>query len=124
MLLICIGACHTEKYVPVETVRTEYRDGVREMHVTDSVTNDRFVFVKGDTVLDIRWRDRWHTATVHDTIRFEKSDTIRIPYPVEVSVEVERKRTWWETVLMWSGGFFLLALCAAALWVRWRRMAR
>lgn len=57
-LLVSLCGCTTTKYVPVETVRTEYRDHDVERTVADTVHHNRFVFVKGDTVLDIR--DRWH----------------------------------------------------------------
>ena len=52
-----IVACSTTKYVPVESVRTEYRDREVETFVADTVHNTRFVWVKGDTVVDIREKE-------------------------------------------------------------------
>ena len=114
-LLVSLCGCTTTKYVPVETVRTEYRDHDVERTVADTVHHNRFVFVKGDTVLDIR--DRWHRSTeyVHDTVRVIQSDTIREPYPVE------RPLSRWEQTKMDFGGIALgtlvAVLCIAAIWL-------
>ena len=49
-LAICLTSCRGIKYVPVETVKTEYitRDSIRfdSIYEHDSI----FLFVKGDTV--------------------------------------------------------------------------
>ncbi|MDE6072011.1 MAG: hypothetical protein K2G53_05605, partial [Muribaculaceae bacterium] len=50
LCLLC-GGCTRKVYVPVESVRTEYRDRVNTEYVVDSVTDLRFVFIKGDTVV-------------------------------------------------------------------------
>ena len=47
-------------YTPVESVRTEYRDRDVERVVTDTVRDTRVVWIKGDTVVDVR--DRWHKS--------------------------------------------------------------
>ena len=114
-LLVSLCGCTTTKYVPVETVRTEYRDHDVERLVADTVHDTRFVFVKGDTVLDIR--DRWHKQLeyVHDTCYIERHDSIPVPYPVE------RPLSRWEQTKMDFGGFALgalaAALCIAAIWL-------
>lgn len=111
-LLAWVLAAGCARYVPVETVRTEYRDRDLERIVTDTVVNDRFVMVRGDTVID--YRDRWHKSTeyVHDTCYVERTDSIPVPYPVE------RSLSRWEKAKMDFGGFALggiaVALCAAA----------
>lgn len=106
-------------------------------HVKETVTLNE----QGDTTRHYRERHTYSTSAREKELERElaektdyitqlvkemmsvKSDTIREPYPVEVPVEVERHRTWWETVLMWAGGFLLLALvgCAAVWWIK-RRM--
>lgn len=114
-LLVSLCGCTTTKYVPVETVRTEYRDHDIERLVADTVHDTRFVFVKGDTVLDIR--DSWHTQReyVRDTVRVIQSDTVRVPYPVE------RRLSKWEQTKMDFGGFalggFAVAVCIAVAWL-------
>ena len=112
-LLICVG-CTTTKYVPVETVRTEYKDNVREIHTTDSVMNTRFVYINGDTVIDYRDRVRWREKLVHDSIYIERNDTIRVPYPVE------RKLSRWEQTKMDFGGMAmggLMVTLIAFVWI-------
>ena len=60
---------------------------------------------------------------VIDSLKNVKSrvDSVYVekPYPVEKIVEVERKRRWWETALIWCGGFIIGAV--AALWWLYRR---
>lgn len=111
ILLLCSG-CKT-RYVPVESVRTEYRDRDVERTVTDTVRDTRFVLVKGDTVID--WRDRWRTLReyVHDTCYVERRDSV--PYPVE------RQLTRWEQAKMDFGGMAIggvaAAVCVAVVWL-------
>lgn len=118
---LCCCGCTATKYVPVETVRTEQKDNVREVHTTDSVTDTRFVYVKGDTVID--WRDRvqWRDRLVHDSIYIEKTDTIRAPYPIE------KQLTKWQQAKMDFGGMAMggvvIALCIAVVWLI-KRMKR
>lgn len=113
-LMLCVG-CKAVKYVPVETVRTEYQDKVREVHTTDSVTDTRFVYVKGDTVIDYRDRVRWRDRIVYDSIFIERTDSVEIPYPVE------RELTRWQRTKMDFGGMamgaLIIVLCVAVAWL-------
>lgn len=118
--LAVLCGCTTTRYVPVESVRTEYRDRDVERVVTDTVTDTRVVVIKGDTVID--WRDRWHrqTDTVHDTCYIERTDSVPVPYPVE------RRLSRWEQTKQDLGGYALAAvtiLCVAVVWLI-RRMRR
>ena len=97
-LCIAMAGCRTQ-YVPVETVRSEYKDRIRETYTVDSVTDTRLVYVKGDTVIDWRDRVKWRDREIHDSIYINKTDTIRIPYPLERIVEVKRKPAWWEKTM-------------------------
>lgn len=82
VLAVMCCSCTTTKYVPVETVRTEYKDNIQEIHTTDSVTNTRFVYVKGDTVLDYRVRIKWKEKIVRDSI-YIKTDSIACHTPLK-----------------------------------------
>lgn len=99
----------------METVRTEYKDRVHEVQTVDSVTDTRFVWVSGDTV--VSWRDRvkWRERVVRDTVRVIRTDTVREPYPVE------RELTRWERTKMDLGGVALgglaVAVCIAVVWL-------
>lgn len=121
-LMTALTGCTRTVYVPAESVRTEWHDRETERQVTDTVRDTRLVWMRGDTVLDIR--DRWHRSTeyVHDTCYIERTDTARIPYPVE------RELTRWERVKMDMGGVALGAvaagLCAAVVWLALRLRRR
>lgn len=112
--LLC-GCSPRTVHVPMETVRTEYRD--RDVHLfsTDSVNNTQFVFVKGDTVVCLQEKERIRRVEVHDTIKVILTDTIRVPYPVE------RALSRWEQTKMDFGGMALggiaVALCIAVVWL-------
>lgn len=110
-LMMC--ACKThEKIVTVEKVthdtlwheKTE-RDSI---YLHDSIFVNQFV--KGDTIFQIK--DRWHTEYrdkyIYDTISVAKVDSIPVPY--EVQVEVEKKLSWWQKLLMALGGIFSVAV--------------
>lgn len=118
-LAVMLSGCTSTRYVPVETVRTEYKDKVREVHTTDSVTDTRFVYVKGDTVIDYRDRVKWRDRFVHDTCVVVRTDSVAVPYPVE------RELTWWQQTKMDFGGMALgavaVALCVAVVWLARRR---
>lgn len=113
MLSLC--GCTTIRHVPVESVRTEYRDNVREVHTTDSATDIRFVYVKGDTVIDWRDRVKWKERIVRDSIYIERVDSISVPYPVE------KPLTRWQQTKMDFGGMALggvaVAVCIAVVWL-------
>lgn len=98
--LLC--SCTSTKYIPVETVRDRYHT----VHSTDTVTITDSVVIDraGDTIREWRWRDRWHSRTVHDTVCLR--DTIRQPYPVEVPA----KLTTWERLKVEVGGWAMLIL--------------
>lgn len=114
IVLLCSG-CTRKVYVPLETVRTE-KDVVTRWFTDTVIQNDtRFIFVKGDTVID--WRDRWRERIkeVHDTLYIERTDTVRVPYPVE------RKLKKWEQTKMDFGGAAIgatvVVLCIAVVWL-------
>ncbi len=117
--LTLLTGCKTTKYVPVETVKTEYRDREVERLSTDTVTDTRFIFVKGDTVVDYRERTKTRIVEVHDTATVVKTDSVGVPYPVE------RKLTRWERTKMdyggWAIGAVVAIIAAAVVWLRLRQ---
>lgn len=115
LAVVVLTGCSSARYVPVEIVKTEYKDNIKEVHTTDSVVDTRFVYVKGDTVIDWRDRIKWRDRYVHDSIYIENNDTIREPYPVE------RQLSRWEQTKMDLGGIamggLLVAICIAVVWL-------
>lgn len=92
-VLLSLCSCITQ-YVPVETIRTEYKTKTDTFIQKDSVYVKDFVFVKqkGDTVWIERWKTKYAVTESQRTIRdtIIKTDSVQVPYPVE------RKLTKWE----------------------------
>ena len=98
---------------------------VGERIVRDSVYIDRlkrdsiyqrdsiYIIVKGDTVFKYQYKYSYRDKLVRDTVAVVRRDSI--PYPVEVSKYVERKLSWWQTTLLWSGSLAWL-LIILMLW--------
>ncbi len=125
LCLVC-GGCTKRIYVPVESVRTEYKDRVQLQTRIDSVfqRDSISVFVKGDTVKIDRWHDRvkWRDREVYDTIVQLRRDSVSVPYPVE------KELSKWEQTKMELGGIAMgavialaVALCIAVVWIVKRR---
>lgn len=97
-LATCFISCRTQ-YVPVESVRIEYktRDSIRydSIYQRDSI----YTLVKGDTVYQYRYKYLYRYLTTNRTDTILKNDSIRVPYPVE------KKLTRWQTVKMELGGW-------------------
>lgn len=90
VLLILLTGCKTT-YVPVETVRTEYRDKyLRDsIYLHDSIN----VYQKGDTIYKDRWRYEYRDKIVKDTVNV--TDTIPVVVEV-VKIKEVNKLTWWQ----------------------------
>lgn len=115
LMLAVLSSCARTVYEPVETVRVEYRDRDVERLVADTVHDTRLIWVKGDTVVDIREKEHVRRIEIHDTCYVEHSDTIRIPYPVE------RQLSKWEQAKQDVGGMAIggiaIAVCVAVIWL-------
>lgn len=115
LMLAVLSSCARTVYEPVETVRVEYRDRDVERLVADTVHDTRLIWVKGDTVVDIREKEHVRRIEIHDTCYVEHSDTIRIPYPVE------RQLSKWEQTKQDVGGMAIggiaIAVCVAVIWL-------
>jgi len=109
-LLFC--ACGTTKYVPIETVKTGYRDKI----VKDSIFRYDSVFVKqtADTVFFERYKYLYRDKIVKDSVFI--NDTIRVPYPVEVVKEVKKPLSSWQNFQVWCGRIALVILLLICVW--------
>lgn len=98
-LAICLTSCRSIKYVPVETVKTEYktRDSIRfdSIYEHDSI----FLFVKGDTVYKEKYRYKYQYLTINKTDTVMLTDSVQIPYPVE------KQLTRWQQMKIELGGW-------------------
>jgi len=105
ILLLCFcSSCKTPQYIPVETVKTEYRDRI----VKDSIFRYDSVFVKQttDTVFFERYRYLYKDKIIKDSVFI--NDTIRVPYPVEVVKEVKNPLSSWQSFQVWCGRIALV----------------
>ena len=121
LLAMSVTSCRSVRYVPVGTVKHDsvyFNKVVRDsIHVKDSV----LVIVKGDTVTEFRYKYIYRDKAKTDTLYVSRTDTIRVPYPVEA------KLTKWQRFKMEAGGvaiggfFLLLAAIVAYIVYRSRR---
>lgn len=101
-ILLSIFSCKSIEYVPVETVRTEYK----YVHSIDTIINNNTTYIKekGDTIFIYntkevyKYRDRIDTCIVNDTIT---KYVDKIEY-----VEVNKLKKW-QIILMVLGGLLL-----------------
>lgn len=91
--------CTTTKYVPIESVRTEYKNKVEIDTII--INNDKIVKEKGDTIYITETKYIYKTKNKIDTIL--RIDTIPIIQEVEVIKEVNKLKDW-QVVLMVLGG--------------------
>lgn len=97
ILILIFTGCSKTIYIPVESVKTEYRNVLQRdsIHILDSV----FMSIKGDTVYKERIRITYKDKLKRDSIYI--NDTIRIPYPIEKRVEVN-KLNWFQKTSMYG----------------------
>jgi hypothetical protein len=104
ILLVSIAflSCKTV-YVPTESVRTEYTD--RFLHDSIYVSDSVYIRDRGDTVFKEKWKTKYVERLRVDS--FIRHDSIHVPYPVEVTKEVEAELSWWQSLKMETGGITL-----------------
>jgi len=121
-VLIGLGACRSVRYIPVESVRHD--SVVTILHHRDSIYQHDSVYIKekADTLLIERWHTRWRDRVSHDTLYISKTDTIRIPVPVERKL-TKAERTY-ITIGKWFvgvvAGLVLAAICFIFFRRRWK----
>ncbi len=105
---IWFTSCRTQ-YIPVETVRTEYkaRDSIR----VDSIYNQDsiYVLVKGDTVYQYRYKYLYKYQYLNRTDTMIKIDSVQVPYPVE------KQLSRWQAIKIELGGWAFGAIIVFAL---------
>lgn len=109
-----LTGCAGTKYVPVETVRTEYIYRTDTFMQKDSIIMHDSVYVhsKGDTVLVEKWHTRYKDRIVTKTVvdSFIRTDSVQVPYPVE------KKLTKWQQTKMDVGGVSIVfCICIIVL---------
>lgn len=97
-IFVLIGCRSKTIYIPVETVRVEYKDRFSKdsVYLKDSI----FLQIKGDTVFLEKHKYIYKNKIQRDSIFL--TDSIRVPYPVEVTKEINRLK-WWQEILIYLG---------------------
>ena len=112
MSAICFISCRTQ-YIPVETVRTEYkaRDSIR----VDSIYNQDsiYVLVKGDTVYQYRYKYLYKYQYLNRTDTMIKIDSVQVPYPIE------KQLSRWQTIKQEIGGIAIGVIVALLFIIAW-----
>ena len=108
ILLLALVGCRT--YVPVETIRTEYRDRERIERDTVNVRDSINIYIKGDTVLADRWHTVYKERLRRDSIYIAKHDTATVTKEV---IKVKKETNWAAT--------WVIAALTALLVYAWRK---
>lgn len=111
MSVIWFTACQGIRYVPVETVRTEYktRDSIRydSIYKHDSI----FYLVKGDSIYKYVRQVEYKYLFINRTDTVLKTDSVQVPYPVE------KKLNRWQAMKVELGGWAFGIIIAFALYI-------
>ena len=115
--VVLLVGCTTTRYVPVPSVSVDsvyvdrfHRDSV---YLHDSVFVNQYS--KGDTVFvdkvvtRYRYKDRWR----QDTVAVVRTDSVRVPYPVEKDLG------WWEKTRLYSFPVLVAMVAVLAFIVVW-----
>ena len=103
---IMIVSCKSTEYieVPIETIKTEYRNQLR---IDTVVARDSVVIrEKGDTVIFEKYKYVYRVKEIKDTINI--TDTIPVITTVEVTKEVNKLHTWQIVLMCLGGGMIVL----------------
>lgn len=109
LMTLAICSCRSVKYVPVETVKTDsiYISNV----LRDSIYRLDSIYIrdKGDTVWVEKYKYLFVDKLRHDTLYLSRTDSIRVPYPVE------KELTRWQQMKLELGGWAFGIIIAFAL---------
>lgn len=109
VILLCLAACRSIEYVPVETIRIEYktRDSIRydSIYKHDSI----FYQVKGDSIYKYVKQMEYRYIFINRRDTVLKTDSIQVPYPVE------KELSRWQAMKIELGGWAFGIIIAFAL---------
>ena len=117
-LCVILTACTTTKYVTVPEYHTDtliqtsvQRDSI---YMHDSVWVNQYQ--KGDTIFveSGKWLTKYIERIKTDTIYQSRTDSVGVPYPVEV--QVPRQLTWWQRTRMYAGNVLLVLLSGIVIY--------
>lgn len=105
-------SCTRHVYVPVETTKSDtvYLNRVQldSIYMRDSV----FIEKSGDTIREFQYKHIYRFKDRIDTLYISKTDSIQVPYPVEVVKYKTPQWCWWTL-----GGIVLLLVPYIVKWI-------
>lgn len=106
-----LTGCKTRERI-VEHIRTDTL--IHTQHHRDSIYlhDSTYIRERGDTLYIERWHTAWRDRVRTDTVRESHTDSVLVPYKVEVVKEVPAPLTWWQKIRI---GFANVAIFAAVL---------
>lgn len=108
--LMLLGGCTTTRYVPVVTTHTDTLIITKQQRDSIFLHDSTHVheWMKGDTVFVevAKWKTKYVESIVHDTLYVSKTDSVPVPYPVEV--KVPRELNWWQKTRIHCGDLLLV----------------
>lgn len=109
LLTSAIWSCRSIKYVPVESI--QYDSVYLNKVVKDSIyIKDSVLLVKGDTIIEYRYKYIYQYKDKTDTLYVTKTDSVQVPYPVE------KQLTWWQQFQIDVGGWAIgIAIISAII---------
>lgn len=109
LLALAIWSCNSVKYVPVESIKTDTTYITKYQRDSIFAKDSIYIHDRGDTVIIYKDRYKYEYRNIIDTLYISKTDSIRVPYPVE------KELTWWQRVKMNTGGAALILVIIAIL---------
>jgi len=108
LFMMLLTSCRSVKYVPVESVRTEtkYINKLVQKHDSIYLHDSISSYIKGDTVFMDKYQTKYVNKYIFgtDSVYFNKTDSIRVPYPVE------KQLSKWQKIEMNTGRITIIAL--------------
>ena len=112
LLFLAATSCTRHVYVPVETTKSDtvYLNRVQldSIYMRDSV----FIEKSGDTIREFQYKYIYRFKDRIDTLYISKTDSIQVPYPVEVVKYKTPQWCWWAL-----GGIVLLLVPYIVKWI-------
>lgn len=112
LAILAATSCTRHVYVPVDTTKSDtvYLNRVQldSIYMRDSV----FIEKSGDTIREFQYKYIYRFKDRTDTLYISKTDSIQVPYPVEVVKYKTPQWCWWAL-----GGIVLLLFPYIVKWI-------
>ena len=126
LLLAMLASCKTTRYVSVPEYHKEYINRTDTFLRSDTLFRLDSVVIRqqGDTTVieKIRWQNRFVNVYKVKTDTIIKSDSIRVPYPVE------KKLSKWQQLRLdfggWAMGLIVIVIFFVVVWLVRRKVFR